>query len=50
MFANVGKPVKLNGAIDVTWSHGDVFNPGPHRVGFKCFLLFDHQKRRGYLD
>lgn len=41
-----GKPVKLNGPIDVTWSHGEPY-PGPHGAGFKCFYCFTTKKGGG---
>lgn len=41
MFGNVGKPVKLNGPIDVTWSHGEPY-PGPHGVG--AFIVLPPKK------
>jgi hypothetical protein len=38
--------VKLNGPIDVTWSHGEPY-PGPRGAGFKCFYCFTTKKGAG---
>jgi hypothetical protein len=38
--------VKLNGPIDVTWSHGETY-PGPHGAGFKCFYCLTTKKGGG---
>ena len=38
--------MKLNGPIEVTWSHGEPF-PHPHGAGFKCFYCFKKVKGGG---
>ncbi|CAN6244021.1 unnamed protein product [Urochloa humidicola] len=42
--AKNGRRVKLNGPIEVTWSHGEPFPP-PNGAGFMCYYC--HKKKRG---
>ena len=41
-----GRVVKLNGPIEVTWSHGEPY-PKPNGAGFLCYYCFKTKKGGG---